>query len=102
MVLNTGPHYSKRSVKANHGVFSGPYFPVFGLNTDIYGVNIRIQSEYRKIRTRRNSVFGHFSRGYKIDHGPPCMYHVCIGSLQFDKYIMLSSGKSWIFGYRLL
>ena len=22
-----------------------------------------IQSEYRKIRTRRNSVFGHFSRG---------------------------------------
>ena len=29
---------------------------------EIYGVNIRIQSEYRKIRTRKNSVFGHFSR----------------------------------------
>ena len=38
--------------------FSGPYFPVFGLNTEIYFVNIRIQSEYRKIRTRRNSAFG--------------------------------------------
>ena len=43
------------------------YFPVFGLNTEglnmeIYGVNIRIQSEYRKIRTRNNSLFGHFSR----------------------------------------
>ena len=25
-------------------------------------VNLRIQSEYRKIRTRENSVFGHFSR----------------------------------------
>ena len=25
-------------------------------------VNLRIQSEYRKIRTRTNSVFGHFSR----------------------------------------
>ena len=25
-------------------------------------VNLRIQSEYRKIRTRNNSVFGHFSR----------------------------------------
>ena len=25
-------------------------------------VNLRIQSKYRKIRTRKNSVFGHFSR----------------------------------------
>ena len=40
-------------------VFSGPYFPVLGLNTEMYGVNLRIQSEYRKIRTRKNSVFGH-------------------------------------------
>ena len=29
-------------------VISGPYFPVFGLNAKIYGVNLRIQSEYRK------------------------------------------------------
>ena len=43
-------------------VISGPYFPVFGLKTEIYEVNIRIQSKYRKIRTRNNSVFGHFSR----------------------------------------
>ena len=42
------------------GVISGPYFPVFGLNTEIYGVNLRIQSEYRKIQTRNNSVFEHF------------------------------------------
>ena len=33
--------------------FSGPYFPVFGLNTEIYSVNLRIQSKYRKIRTRK-------------------------------------------------
>ena len=26
------------------------------------GVNLRIHSEYRKTRTRKNSVFGHFSR----------------------------------------
>ena len=43
-------------------VFSGPYFPVFGLNTKIYSVNLCIQSAYRKIRTRKNSVFGRFSR----------------------------------------
>ena len=42
------------------GVFSGLYFPSFGLNTDRY-LSLRIQSEYRKIRTRKNSVFGHIS-----------------------------------------
>ena len=47
---------------SKYGVISGPYFPVFGLNMDIYGVNLRIQSEYRKIQTRNNSVFGHFLR----------------------------------------
>ena len=31
-------------------VCSGPYFPVFELNTEIYRVNLSIQSEYRKIR----------------------------------------------------
>ena len=46
---------------SKYRVFSGPYFPVFGLNTEIYS-NLRIQSEYRKIRIRKNSVFGRFSR----------------------------------------
>ena len=40
--------------------FPGPHFPAFGLNTE--GVSPSIQSECRKIRTRKNSVFGHFSR----------------------------------------
>ena len=38
---------------SKYGVISGPYFPVFGL--------LRIQAEYRKIPTRNNSAFGHFS-----------------------------------------
>ena len=45
-----------------YGVFSCPYFLAFGLNTERYRVSLRIQSEYGKIRTRKNSVFGHFSR----------------------------------------
>ena len=32
---------------------SGPYFPAFGLHTEIYSVNLRIQSEYGKIWTRK-------------------------------------------------
>ena len=51
---------------SKYGVISGPYFPVFGLNTEIYFVNLRIQSEYRKIRTRNNSIFRHFSRSSTI------------------------------------
>ena len=33
--------------------FSGPCFPVFGKNTEIYFLNIRIQSGCGKIRTRK-------------------------------------------------
>ena len=43
-------------------VFSGPYFPEFRLNTERYGVSLRIQSECGIIQTRKNFVFGHFSR----------------------------------------
>ena len=35
---------------------------IFLLSDFIYGENLRIHSEYRKTRTRKNSVFGHFSR----------------------------------------
>ena len=37
--LNTAWKVSK------HGVISHPYFPAFGLNTESYSVNLRIQSE---------------------------------------------------------
>ena len=49
-----------------YGVFAGPYSPVSGLNTDIYGVNPRIQYEYRKIPTGKNSAFGHFTQWYLL------------------------------------
>ena len=46
---------------SKYGVICGLYFPVFGLKTNFYSVNSRIQCEYRKIKTRNNSVFGQFS-----------------------------------------
>ena len=50
---------------SKYGAFSGPYFPAFWLNTKRYFVSLRIQSKCRKIRTRKNSVFGHISHsGY--------------------------------------
>ena len=33
---------------SKYEVFPGPYFPVFGLNTEVYSVNLRIQYENRK------------------------------------------------------
>ena len=47
---------------SKYGVFSGPYFPLFWMNSENYSLNFRIQSKYRKIWTRKNAVFGHFSR----------------------------------------
>ena len=38
-----------------YGVISGPYFPVFGLNKEIYEVNLCSQSEYMKI-TNQNKL----------------------------------------------
>ena len=48
---------------SKYEVFLGPYFPTFGLR---YLVSLRIQSECGKIRTRKNSVFGYFSRNDSI------------------------------------
>ena len=32
--------------------YSGPHFPAFGLNTEKYGVSLRIQSKCGKVRTK--------------------------------------------------
>ena len=54
--------YSTARKLFENGFFSGPYFPAFKLNMEIYFVNLRIQSESRKMQTRKNSGLGHFSR----------------------------------------
>ena len=64
---------------SKYGVISGLCFPIFGLTTEIFGVNLRIQSEYKKIRTRNNSVFGHFSRSVWYTGGQ-CEKIIVIGS----------------------
>ena len=51
---------------SNYGVFSGPCFHAFGLNTERYSVSPCIQSECGKIWTRKNSVFGHFSHSDSV------------------------------------
>ena len=40
--------------------FPSPYFPAFGLNTQIYPVNIHIQSKCSNIQTRKTTNKGTF------------------------------------------
>ena len=42
--------------------FFWSYFPALGLNMERYFVSLRIQAECWKMRTRKDSVFGHCSR----------------------------------------
>ena len=81
---------------SKYGVFPGPYVHVFGLNTEIYEVNVRIHSEYRKIRTRKNSVFGHFSHSVeKLKYKNTCWesnyYHHNIAILSKNSVFLLKS-----------
>ena len=46
-------------------VFSGLYFSAFGLNTDIYSVNLRIQFKCGKTWTRNISECGHIPSSEK-------------------------------------
>ena len=53
--INT--HCAKRVLIRSVSV---PHSPVFGLNTEIYYLNLRIQSKCGKMPTRKNSRYGHF------------------------------------------
>ena len=46
------PTHCVKSVRIRS--FFGSYFPAFGMKTERYGVSLRIQSEWRKTRTRKS------------------------------------------------
>ena len=53
----------------------------------VFSVKLRIQSEYRKIRARKNSVFGHFSRS-------ECFYYLH-GKVLFQSLLCLRTAAFW-------
>ena len=58
------------------GVFSGPHFSAFGLNTEIYFVNFRIQSECVKIRSRKSPNFDTFHEAGNMSDAKNCLVQV--------------------------
>ena len=47
---------------SKYGVFSGPYFPVFGLNTEIYGVNLRISRMQENTNQKKLHIWTLFTQ----------------------------------------
>ena len=67
---------------SKYGVFSSPYFPAFGLNTERYEV-------CGKIRTRKNSLFGHISHSVRVRENPYSgIFYTVIRSLVFSDTFM--------------
>ena len=52
-----------------HHLFLRSFYGLIGIVKLTIRVNLHIQSEHRKIRTRKNLVFGHFSRSARLSHG---------------------------------
>ena len=82
---------------SKYGVFSDPYFLAFGLNTESYFVSLSIQSKCGKIQTRKNSVFGHFSRS-AYNHQLSCV--IITNSISvFHVYIEIVKKTYLFFAY---
>ena len=65
--------------------YSGQYFPAFKLNTQRYGVSLRIQSECGKIRTRISPNTDTFCRVMWLEIGPHARPWIGrIAELEFD------------------
>ena len=98
-------------------------FSVFGLNAEIYSINLIIQSNYRKIRTRKKSLFGDFSFGeclneyifqfMVLDYWQWLIYRVYIAVVlsvsvkeacldKYPKLVLWSSGNNTQFVQRAL
>ena len=73
------------------GSFSGPYFPAFGLNTERYGVSLRIQSKFGKIRTRKKSEYGHLLLSVSTGSEPMSIYlFICLFVYLFSVCLTLT------------
>ena len=72
--------------------FSGLIFRPFGLNTEIYRVNIRIQSKGRKIRTRISALFTQcycFAESFKN-----FIRYQILGKIDYVEYWLIAA--SWL------
>ena len=84
------------TIWSTHCVKSVQYGASSGLNTERYKVSLRIQSEYGKIRTRINSLFGHLSHSnYLTGTENGFLEEVLIASLFLLWRLFTFDGVQW-------
>ena len=55
-----------------YAVCYSPYFPILGLNTETYGVNLRIQSECGKYRPEKLQIKTFFTQCWSLTLSTSC------------------------------
>ena len=98
-MINIRKWYYVKSVRIRS--YSGPYFPASGLNTERYGVSLRIQPECGKIRTKitpnMDTLYGNDS----ITFHPNFLFFVLIWENMFKLKNWLEQhvrfDKNWCF-----
>ena len=99
-------HLNRTAPKmSEYRVFYGLCFPLFGLNTEIYRVNFRVQSKCGKVQTRKNSVFEHFSRSARFSLASITLWNkpsrhgvLTVAELRFSKSLWsMVSIFSWLY-----
>ena len=74
---------------------SGPLFPVFGMNTKNYFVNLRIQSKYRDERNRKKIMRAPFTQFW---HTLVLRLGISkLGTLFFISYTVMTYFSVWVF-----
>ena len=71
--------------------FSGPYFPAFGLNTERYGVFLRIQSKWEKIRARKTPNTDTFDAVAVCESTWYSPWYICTKSIPLRSWNLLWS-----------
>ena len=74
---------------SKYGVFSGPYFPAFGLNTERYCISPH-SVRMRENTDQKNSVFGHYSRSDILEKNSNRLRKICFimsGIINNPKYL---------------
>ena len=70
--------------------YSGPHFPAFGLNTERYGVSLRIQSECGKMRTRITPNTDTF---YAVQVNKEVLFTVCCEHCHYSRPCFIYLGS---------
>ena len=82
---------------SKYGVFSGPFFPVFGLNKSPYSVRIQENTDQKKLGIwklfSRNGILAYTEYGKTRFIGKPVYWHIVHSDRHINAFIKCSTEK---------